>query len=651
MNLRGTQSLALLLWGWQSDLLLFAIPMAIIWEARFFLDRRWNVTKKDFYLLADLTSVCFVLMAGFLFLNRADYHFLRTLAQWLPILYFPLVVTLGYSTQERLTLDVLLYTLRRQKQPVTQSWDLDYLLFGYLIIASGTSKDLGIWYFPIVSLLIFLALLPLRSKRYQINIWILCCAMVFIAAFMTQTSIRETHIELRKRAQVWLAEWIQQRTNPLKSHTAIGQIGQLKMSDKILYRIPPPNDKAMPLYLHEASYDFLTGSSWSVLETDFTVVEPIDDFLWEIQRFTKEENIQLDIYHEFDREKAVIAKPPGTTRIQSLPAIDIQQNYYGAVQGLGLVPSPIYKVYFDSSTSFSNSPTPADYEVNDSYESLIQRVLEDNQLDQDNPVLSVRQFFADFRYSLFQPHELVSDPVEDFLIHRKSGHCEFFATTTVLLLRQMGIPARYVTGYSIQEYDGLLDMYVVRQRHAHAWAIAYINGEWIAVDTTPAAWLAEEDAQSTLLQPLLDFVSNSTFLFQIWWNEQKLEDYEIYLYLIGVILGLFLLWRISTGEQVVIGGNRGDAYNESAPNYPVSPLADIEQLLTLQGLNRQPGELFSTWFTRIGHHELLALLPLHNKLRFHPHGLSEDEQEMLLQLIESATDKLQQKYQEVGSTA
>ncbi|MFT5560949.1 MAG: hypothetical protein ACI9Z9_000826, partial [Litorivivens sp.] len=197
MNLRGIQSLAMLLWGFQSELLAFAVPMALIWEGRFFFNRRWALTKQDFYLLADLTSVCLVLMIIFLFMNRTDYHFIRTLMQWLPILLFPLIITVGYSTNERLTLDVLFYSLRRQKQPVTQSWDLDYLLFGFLLVSSGTSKDIGSFYFPIAALLIFLSLLPLRSPRHSKRIWMLVCSLVFVSAFVTHTGIRETHLELR----------------------------------------------------------------------------------------------------------------------------------------------------------------------------------------------------------------------------------------------------------------------------------------------------------------------------------------------------------------------------------------------------------------------------------------------------------------------
>ena len=210
MNLRGIQTLALLLWGWQSDLLLFAIPMGVVWETRFFLNRRWSLTKQDFYLLADLTAVGLVLMIIFLFLNRAEYHFISTLMQWLPILFYPLTITTAYSIDDRLTFDVMFYSLRRQKQPVTQSMDMDYLLFGFLIVASATSKEMGTIYFPIAALLVFLALLPLRSTRYRTNLWTLVCALVFLSAFakfkvgLTNTRVSDKSTQENQSARRWV---------------------------------------------------------------------------------------------------------------------------------------------------------------------------------------------------------------------------------------------------------------------------------------------------------------------------------------------------------------------------------------------------------------------------------------------------------------
>ncbi|MBT4493207.1 MAG: hypothetical protein HOC70_08170, partial [Gammaproteobacteria bacterium] len=138
---RYLAGLAILFWGFQNDLIWFAIPMAIILEARYFIDIRWALTKRDFYQIADLTSVAFVLIVLFLFLNRREYHFITTLIAWLPIMLYPLVVVLSYSTTSRMTLDVLFYSLRRQREPVQQSWDMDYFLLATCLLSAGLYRE------------------------------------------------------------------------------------------------------------------------------------------------------------------------------------------------------------------------------------------------------------------------------------------------------------------------------------------------------------------------------------------------------------------------------------------------------------------------------------------------------------------------------
>lgn len=650
MNLRFVQSLALLLWGFQSELLLFALPMAIIWEGRFFFNRRWALTKQDFYLLADLTSVCLVLLIIFLFLNRTEYHFIRTLMQWLPILFFPLTVTVGYSTTDRITLDVLFYSLRRQKQAVNQSWDLDYLLFGLLVVGGATSKAMGVFFFPAAGALLFLSLLPLRSPRHSNRVWFLVCASIFLAAFLTHTGIRETHMELRKRAQVWLAQWIQQRTNPLKAQTSIGQIGRLKASDEILFRISVADGEPTPRFLQEAVYDLPIDTSWSVMEQGFDQKAHVDDFIWDIGTYKADDTL-VDIYHEFHREQDLIPLPPGTTRIQDLPALNIQQNIYGVVQGLDMVPSPRYQVMYRPGDNQTGPPSRVDLELPHAYPNLFKNIVTDNDMDPTQPLLSIYRFFEDFRYSLYQPDNLVSNPLEDFLLRRKAGHCEFFASTTVMLLRQMGVPARYTTGFAIQEYDEFLGMYVVRQRHAHSWALAYLDGRWRAIDTTPGIWLETEAQQSTLLQPMLDTLANVNFLFQVWWNKQKLEDYQMYLYGLAALLALVLLWRISTSEQVTLTREENST-DDSAPPGPGahSPLLELAAELESKGFQRQPGEVISEWFSRIDRTTLQSLVTDHNRLRFDPKGLSDAELANLTEQVQQQIALLRDQDQPVGKT-
>ncbi|MCC5875380.1 MAG: DUF3488 domain-containing protein [Candidatus Sumerlaeia bacterium] len=71
------------------------------------------------------------------------------------------------------------------------------------------------------------------------------------------------------------------------------------------------------------------------------------------------------------------------------------------------------------------------------------------------------------------------------------GHCELFATAMALTLRSEGIPSRIVTGYFGSEpitspQSGSDRQWMVLHRHAHAWVEAWIDGDWITFDPTPA---------------------------------------------------------------------------------------------------------------------------------------------------------------------
>jgi hypothetical protein len=77
------------------------------------------------------------------------------------------------------------------------------------------------------------------------------------------------------------------------------------------------------------------------------------------------------------------------------------------------------------------------------------------------------------------------DPVEWFLFSSRRGHCEFFASSMVMLLRAVGIPARMQVGYSGADSTSDGD-YLVRDSNAHAWVIAWIPANWEALDAQDA---------------------------------------------------------------------------------------------------------------------------------------------------------------------
>ncbi|WP_202921240.1 transglutaminase family protein [Anatilimnocola aggregata] len=102
------------------------------------------------------------------------------------------------------------------------------------------------------------------------------------------------------------------------------------------------------------------------------------------------------------------------------------------------------------------------------------------------------------------------DPLEDFVVHRRQGHCEYFASALVIMLRSQGIPARLVIGYKGGDWNALGEYFLVRQRHAHAWVEVLLEphevpedelagtpsngGAWYRLDPTPGSSEAGPEA-------------------------------------------------------------------------------------------------------------------------------------------------------------
>lgn len=92
----------------------------------------------------------------------------------------------------------------------------------------------------------------------------------------------------------------------------------------------------------------------------------------------------------------------------------------------------------------------------------------------------------DFRYSL-KRERVAGSALQDFLFVHRQGHCEFFASAFAVLARTLGIPTRTVGGFRVVERGPLGRVWLVREKHAHAWDEAYVDGAWSTWDPTPPA--------------------------------------------------------------------------------------------------------------------------------------------------------------------
>jgi hypothetical protein len=78
------------------------------------------------------------------------------------------------------------------------------------------------------------------------------------------------------------------------------------------------------------------------------------------------------------------------------------------------------------------------------------------------------------------------DPLAHFLFEKRAGHCEYFAAAMTVMLRSVGIPARYINGFLTGEYNDVGGDFIVRASDAHSWVeVFFPSYGWLTFDPTP----------------------------------------------------------------------------------------------------------------------------------------------------------------------
>jgi protein-glutamine gamma-glutamyltransferase len=343
---------------------------------------------------------------------------------------------------------------------------------------------------------------------------------------------------------------------------------------------------------------------------------------------------------------ALLPLPAGSGRLENLPVWGLKMNALGAVvaEGPGVV---VFDAHYGPGERIDS---PANLE-----EDLAVPPRETNALDQviaelgltpqnrKQAMHALSGFFQGtnrFTYSTWHGIGRFANtnetPLGRFLLRTRSGHCEYYATATVLLLRQLKIQARYAVGYAVHEAAG--KKYVVRQRDAHAWCLVWNEGSktWQDFDTTPASWVKEEAKHATSIEFWSDVWSRMLYEFaKFRWGQTHLRQY--FLMALAPILALLLY-------QIIFRSRRrrrtaGQSARGAAAAWPGldSEFYEIERKLAERGAGRQPSEPLSAWLRRAANEPGLAeargalgeLLRLHYRYRFDPQGLNRADRETL----------------------
>ena len=91
------------------------------------------------------------------------------------------------------------------------------------------------------------------------------------------------------------------------------------------------------------------------------------------------------------------------------------------------------------------------------------------------------RIFEDFRYD--PTTTTISTPVSEVFEHR-SGVCQDFAHLQIAMLRGLGLPTRYVSGY-LRTFRDPEDPKLIGADASHAWLAVYVgDGQWVDFDPT-----------------------------------------------------------------------------------------------------------------------------------------------------------------------
>jgi len=667
----------LVFWGWQSGLLAAGVVMGAVLEGARVVRTRWDLSDEDFSRIWTFCTLLFLAAAVYAFTDNGGPESFRSLFQaptlsmqrrasiasartassiirWLPMLFFLFVAAQAYSTREKIPFHAISLILQRRwrrakklGRPLPPGRDINvgYPFLVMCLFAASVHRNEDKSFFYGASALLIWALWPYRSRRFGLVAWAAAFVVAIVLGFYGQYGISELQRYLEGVSPQWIAKFLRHgEFDPAQNTTEIGNIGRLKTSMKIVIRLEPKEGNP-PSYLRSASYRRYKLKTWYAddAKVQFEPIAPETNNLTWVLVPGKTNVATVNIAAYLSGGRGLLPLPERSGQLDNLPAYILQKNSGGAVlaEGPGLV---MFDAHYGPGATIDSPPDPEQdlYVWQKEFPALDQIVAELRLKEKtpDQALFAIRDFFQNkFKYSLWtEPNRLLSTnqtPLGNFLLYTRSGHCEYFATATVLLLRHIGVKARYAVGFAVHETSG--SGYVIRARDAHSWCLVWNerSKQWEDLDTTPPTWLSEESKDRSSWQWLADGWSWVGFQFsKLRWGQGRLREYILLSVLPVLVILLYQIIRRRRRHH----GSKGKETRRPViwPGLD-SEFYQVEQQLAERGCERQPNEPLSDWLERALASPTLSdlrgplkeLLRLHYRYRFDPEGLQETDRETL----------------------
>ena len=637
--------LALSFWGWQTGHLLVGLLLGATLEGLRAIRLRLDLGVKEHSTIADLSTVGFVLLAVLLAANRGIGRGILEAFTWQPVALSPILAAQWITADRRIPLSALFRYMRklRRAHPEIQDLpvDLSAVYAALALLAAGVANQRGPEYYIGVVAGTACLLYAARPRERREPFSLAMGALLLSAAAVLG---HFGHVGLAQ-AQLLLFDWVLDMnmrvvdTDPYRTRTELGSLGRLKKYDAIVLRVyADEKDAARMHLLHRSSYNAYVGGTWVARGAPMENVESeADNESWKLapDSAANRPDWRVRIATQMDAGRAMLALPPGTTRLSSLPATQLRRNVLGSVHAQLGVDWASYEAQAVPAIALYAAPAAEDTSVPAEEQAVLEQTVAELGLREVPPAERLRRierFLAGFTYATFRerPVPKGETALGDFLVRTRSGHCEYFGTAATLLARAAGVPARYATGFSAVEYSGLEGAYVVRTRHAHAWSRAWVDGRWLDFDTTPATWAIEEASDAPPWQGLADLLRYAGFR----WSQRGEFKAGDSWYAVLALLALVLAWRVLRGRRVVREEKAAEALRKHYPGED-SEFYAVEKSLP----PRDAAETHTAWLKRIVSglsvqkwKQVQEALQLHQRYRFDPEGLSRNERNHLREL-------------------
>ncbi len=378
-------------------------------------------------------------------------------------------------------------------------------LIAVLLLAGSSLIDMG-WIFLLRTfLMLILTVISILILTYirETNAQLIKVEELFnftkIALLMTLLSIPLSVLFffiLPRTASPLLNVGIGKAKTGFTSTVNLGGISSIEEDTSVVMRVKIKKLPDSQLYWRVITFDTFDGKTWKKTLDENNVSD------------AKGERITYTVYLEPLTEQylPVLDYPLSVfmQKVISEPPASFKTNY------------SIEKTTKYSAISLLNpsvdepNPSPGYLSIPENFSPKIKELTEKitgDATDKMAIIQRIMQFLSSYKYSL-KNLPSGADPLEDFLFNKKSGNCEYFATSMALMLRIKNVPARVVGGFKGGSYNEFGDYYIVRAREAHLWVEAWIDGRWIRLDPSGRA--------STTAEPvvfhLIDYIWNKIVL-------------------------------------------------------------------------------------------------------------------------------------------